>query len=115
MSFIKNIARAKINRDAVEPVLIRYTAEYQLMSDYMGYEWANLTLVRAKINQEIEDFRVLSSEYGPWGLQLVTFTVDVNVPGEITYEDAKDYGEHLLNRIVGDSDVSVRWVTHLED
>jgi hypothetical protein len=92
-----------------EKVKVRLVAEYQLMSDLSGHNWANRVLGKALDDERLEEYNVTGVYTGMWGLQLVTFTADILVDPITTYEAAKEYGKWLLCEIVGDS-MEVRWV-----
>lgn len=92
----------------------RLVCEYQMMGDYAGFGWAHMVLGEAKRQGRILDYAVLDSNVGIWGIQLVQFSVDVDVtiPGfGGTFPEAKEAGTDLVNSIVGDSDAEVRFVS----
>lgn len=95
------------------PVHVRAVAEYQLFTDDEGYNWMFETLQQAQAATRIQSFVVLSSERGVFGLQLVTFTVDLYLGAE-TAKGIKRDVRKLLNELIGDTDVNVRWIAPLD-
>jgi len=99
---------------------IRFVADYQLFGDVEGRAWMVETLDRARQAGQIAAFEVTGSHPGPYGIQLVTFTVDVPLaedskwPPSLGYDEAKERAEGLLSEIVGDSDIEVRWASPLQ-
>lgn len=94
---------------------VRLIADYQMMGDHDGRTWADIVLGHAKSEGQILDYSVTGSFPGPYGVELVTFTVDVAAPGPVfpphtTYEDARPIAEAFLNALVGDSDVDLRFM-----
>lgn len=97
------------------PTVIRVVAECQLFSDSEGTAWMTETLNEAMNNgtpDAISAFTVTGCHPGRFGIQLVTFTVDVPLShfGFVSFDTAKVTATTLLNRIVGDTDVQVRWL-----
>lgn len=94
---------------------VRLVAEYQLFSDHPGRDWMNQTLYQAIESGDIAAYNVAGCYPGPFGIQLVMFTVDVLFGDRFTtdmgYAQASGVGTALLNEIIGDSDVQVRWVS----
>lgn len=94
---------------------VRLVATYQLFGDCEGDEWMNEALALGVENGDLKAFDVTGSHPGPFGIQLVTFTVDVGLgerfKPEHSYEETKEVGTALLNTIIGDSDVEVLWVS----
>lgn len=90
----------------------RFVAEYQMFGDMEGLEWGNLIFNQAKQSNQVLDFEILSSVTGTFGIQLITFTVDLSTPvSEFRdTQEAMDWAQSILCGIVNDSDVEVRWV-----
>lgn len=100
---------------------VRIAADYQLMSDDPGEQWMTGTLEHAKQIGLIANFKVTGSYVGEWGLQYVTFSVDIplrentSFPPNMSYDQCKELADNLLNGpVVPDSDVQVRWVSPIE-
>jgi hypothetical protein len=94
--------------DAPTQILTRVVAAYPLYGeDVDATEWMQARLEEAKVLEAIADFKVLDSTTGTFGLQYVTFTVDIKVDAGNTFEDVKAIGESILNATVFDSDVQV--------
>lgn len=90
-----------------------YVAEYQLLSDMEGKSWAYGVLDEAKHAKKIQDYSVIDSFPGAFGLQLVIFTVVVPASDLNWVDDnetIKENARKLLNEIVGDTDVELRWI-----
>lgn len=103
-----------------EAVGVRLLADYQMMGDEDGWLWAEQVLGQAKERGDITGFRVLSSLTGAFGIQCITFTVDVGFTHPFTRE--MDWpmfkavaGDFLNARIIGDTDVSLRFVSPLHE
>lgn len=104
---------------------IRLVASYQLMGDSHGQEFMDAVLGHAVEKGDIVAYNVTGVHVGDWGLQLVDFTVDVALDDTGIHEAGKEprfhggqsrpevqeVGTSLLNEVVGDSDVEVRWVS----
>lgn len=91
-------------------------AEYQLLSDEEGKSWARSVLDAAVSAKKILNYSVIESIPGTFGLQLVIFTVTtlLTVSQESDKESIKNDALKLLNEIVGDTDVDLRWICPLE-
>lgn len=95
---------------------VRVVAEYQLMSDEPGRTWMREVLGYAQLGGHITGSRVSGCYPGRFGLQLVTFHVDLSIgvdqaiKPDMSRDQAKAAATALLNQIVGDSDVEVRWL-----
>lgn len=63
--------------------LFRVSATYDMYGDYSGEEWCNIVFGHHKEQGKIEDYRFLISLTGAWGLQYVTFTIDVILDDKI--------------------------------
>lgn len=96
---------------------LRIVAEYQLMSERNGHEWMTDALNSAKKSNLVDDFAITGVHVGNHGLQLITFTVDVALRDDglfnpdMEYDVALEAAEVLLNAIVHDTDVNVRWIS----
>lgn len=92
---------------------VRFVADYHMLGDMEAEPWLDLVMGYAMEQKQIVDYKFLYGAYGVGGLQLVSFTVDAMVPmsNYSRYETVKDYGAELLNGIVHDTDVIVRWVS----
>lgn len=92
--------------------LARFVADYELFGDVDAAEWMTAVLQKEKDELSIHDFKVLNSTSGAFGIQFVTFIVDMDAPESVlrTNDEAAAYGVEILNRMIGDTDVSVRWV-----
>lgn len=92
-----------------DQIVVRALAEYQLFGDVEGVSWMTEHLSRAKTEGHIEGYDVFDAIVGRWGIRLVSFTADVKVsPKQLV--NPKDVIKPLLDRIVKDTDVEVRWV-----
>lgn len=92
-----------------EKVLVRAVCDYQLFGDVIGVPWMAERLNDARDEGKIEGFDVFDAVRGVWGIQFVTFTVDLKIkPAQL--EDAKELIAVKLMPIIGDSDIEVRWV-----
>lgn len=98
---------------------LRLIADYQLFSESEGHGWMTQTLTEARDQGLICDFQVTGSYPGAFGIQLVTFTVDVPLgqglfTEDLTYDEARVVAGTFLNEhVVHDSDVSLRWLSPL--
>lgn len=102
------------NASADYPVHVHVVAEHQLFSESEGWLWMNQMLEEAVDAGKIQTGKVLDSSYGPFGLQLVLFSVDLFIPA-CNQAGAKKYVRKLLNKVVGDTDVNVRWISPLAE
>lgn len=93
-----------------DTIVVPVLAEYQLMSDMTGEEYGEACLGDAKAEGVIEDYTLHTSVPGVWGLQLIVFTALVRLPRGIQWPAAKDHTTDLLNLVMQDSDVEVRWL-----
>lgn len=89
----------------------RITASYQLMGDPEGAPWIDLVLDSARENFTIENYKVLASETGIWGIKYILFQVDMMFSADTTHAQVKELAEPVLCDIVGDSDIVVLWVS----
>lgn len=92
---------------AVDP-LVRVVATYDMMGDLPGPEWFEMVFGYHFEHDEVEEPRHLTTVNGAWGLQYVTFQVDVRVPG--VSNDLKNVEELATNKLcelVSDSDIHV--------
>lgn len=92
-------------------VSARITASYQLMGDPEGGPWMDLVLDAARENNTIENYKVLTSETGIWGIQYILFQVDMMFSAESTHDQVKELAEPVLLDLIGDSDVVILWVS----
>jgi hypothetical protein len=89
---------------------IRFVVTYQMMGDMEGHAWAHHVLTSAVKRGKITDFAVLHSLRTVFGIQVVTFTFDVEATDPVAgmlHEEAAAWGTNLANEIVGDSDVEI--------
>ena len=91
----------------------RFSAYYNLFGDGDGFAHMQRVLKDAVDEEQIVDYDVLLNLTGYMGIQTVTFTFDVDMPGETGFAGVTDKAEALMNEIVGDSDVEVYGVTVL--
>jgi hypothetical protein len=77
-------------------------------------DWADEVFGRAKEEGMIDDFKVLHTADSIGGLQYVAFTVDFKVPYGILRDEALADAEALINKIVHDTDVSIRSLAMLD-
>jgi len=115
--------RTTMTETTTDTVPLRLVAEYQVFGDTHGKEFMDAVLGAAVESGAITAYHVTGSFVSFFGIQLVTFTVDLNEHHSASIEEicktaaseavaqATGYGEDLLNRIIGDSDVSVRAIT----
>lgn len=95
------------------PVHVRVVADQQLFTDVPGVTWMNDCLSYAVEQGDLETFEVLHSITGFMGVQLVTFTVDLWIPGFTDLKKARKWCRKHLNMVIGDTDVSVRFVANI--
>jgi hypothetical protein len=93
--------------------LVKVVAEYQMMTDDDA-----ATIMRERLSAgvaagQVESFDLTGTYVGQWGVVLCDFTVLVNVNPDWTWQRVKDYTTDLLNGIIFDTDVTVRWVCAL--
>jgi hypothetical protein len=91
----------------------RFSAYYNLFGDGDGFAHMARVLKYAVDEEQIVDYDVLLNLTGYMGIQTVTFTFDVDMPGETGFAGVTDKAEALMNEIIGDSDVEVYGVTVL--
>lgn len=89
----------------------RFSAYYDVFGDTDGVDWMNSELADAEEDGLIADYEVLLSLRGYMGIQTVTFTFDVDIPGETGYLGMLEKGTEIANEIVGDSDAKAYGVT----
>ena len=82
----------------------RFSCYYDIFGDTDGVDWMNSELANAEEDGLIADYEVLLSLRGYMGIQTVTFTFDVDMPGADGYAGMLEKGTELANEIVGDSD-----------
>lgn len=105
-------------------VPLRLVAEYIVFGDSHGRAFMDAVLGgRVAVKGDITKYEVTGSYVTWFGMQLVTFTVDLSEHHSAKIAEivlaadreastrAKEYGEGLLNEIIGDSDVSVRAIS----
>ena len=97
---------------------VRLIADYQMFGDNEGMPWMEQVLANGVAQGDLADFNVTGSHVGAYGIQFITFTVDVDLDGkrfkeDDTYETTAKVGIELLNEIIHDSDVEIRWVSPL--
>lgn len=91
--------------------VVQVVADYQMMGDMDGREWAHLVLGDAQRTGKILNYEVLHSLTTAYGIQVVTFTVDFGTDDfeNLDYKQAKVLASQRLNgEVIHDSDVSVR-------
>lgn len=99
------------------PTHLRIIADYQLMSDSDAATWADEMLKDAVNAGKIVSYVVTGAHQGVLGLALITFTVDVPFTDDgpfnlhMTQREAKHAAADLLNEILHDSDVDLRWIS----
>lgn len=96
-------------------ITLRLVCDYQMYGDMPGLKWGEHVFSQHKEQGRIEDYNILSSVTGSFGIQFVTFTVDIRV--ESAKMKSAVIGEWLYDRmtgqvceLVGDTDVDVRWI-----
>lgn len=98
---------------------VRVLAEYKLFGEgnVMGEPieavgWMNDVLYKAETNDpsKFRDHKILYTAHGPFGLQIIVFTVDM-ILTEADREILKAYAKIDLDEVVNDTDVEVRWVS----
>lgn len=101
-----------MSTETLELVPVRFGTLYLRMGDGPGAEWAKAVLEHAKTEGSIFNYNVLSCEIGVWGLEHILFTFDANIPN-MGYDEAKTLGEEMAAKIVGETDVTVLFVSSL--
>lgn len=91
----------------------RFSAYYNVFGDGEGTYYVRNILQHAVEADHIVDYDVLLGLTGYMGMQTVTFTFDVDMPGETGFAGVIEKAEMLMNDIIGDSDVEVYGVTVL--
>lgn len=91
----------------------RFSAYYNVFGDTDGTYYMRNVLQHAVEAEHILDYDVLLNLTGYMGMQTVTFTFDVDMPGETGFAGVMEKAECLMNDLVGDSDVDVYGVTVL--
>lgn len=99
---------------------ITIVAEQQLLTDGDPQRIMTEVLTDAQKAGLITRFEITHVYPGVWGLQLVTFTVAREIDGnrfkaEHDAEQAKAAAKALLDFIIGDTDVDVRWIVPAQD
>lgn len=88
--------------------LVRVVATYDMMGDYDGPEWFAKVFGHHEEHGNVEDFAYLTTVDGPFGLQFVTFQVDVRLEGvDNDMKNIKELAENKLNELVGDSEIHI--------
>lgn len=95
-----------------EPV--RIFADWQVWGDGNAEVLVTEYLSDAADRDQIDAFKILvHSDGGPFGLQYVCFTVDTNFNFNQMMKPKKA-SRKILNAIVHDTDVSIRWIKALK-
>lgn len=93
-------------------VTVRAMAEYQLWSDTEdGAQWMR-DMLQEQGEAFFASYKIHDCISGPWGIRLISFTVDVNMPAK-DLDNAGDLITEMLNKTINDTDVEVRWVGRL--
>jgi hypothetical protein len=94
----------------VKQATVRYAAGYPLLGDGKATVYMDARLTKAKEEDKIVNFHILDVLTGIHGIQYVTFTVDMKIPENLEYDDAKKFGEEHLNEIIHDTDVEIHFI-----
>lgn len=91
---------------------IRAVVTYEMVGDLPGPEWAAHVLDDAVKRGAIESYRVTGT-YVTYFAEAVDFYVDIPIEGMETMDSdaAKKHIRPTIERIVGESDVQIRYVT----
>lgn len=89
---------------------VRVVAEQQFFSDSEGRAWMTQALQAGKENGDLLAFGVTEVYAGGiFELQLIQFWVELDTI-TVDYNAMRDEATDLLNEIIGDSDVNVRFL-----
>lgn len=105
-----DLRREQEQKDEFVP-RFRFSCYYDMFGDNDGWDWARLVLNDAMERELIVDYDILLSLRGYMGLQTVTFTFDVDMPGVDGFAGMLEKGTEIANEIVGDSDAKAYGMT----
>lgn len=94
---------------------ISVVADQQILSDFEAEHIVRKRLTSDEAKNLVSNVEILSTQTGVLGLQYVVFTAIVHVEysilqGPYPFEAAKNEVRAILNRLLGDTDVDVRFV-----
>lgn len=89
------------------------TRASRTLGDGSAAIWLNDMLGEGVKESKILDYKLLATLPGVWGLVLNVFTVDLDVPEPITFEDASERAGALIGDVLHDSLEADPWVSPL--